>query len=220
MNMQPVTRLTIIVESIFGLLAIALAGFFGFFDTTQENFRQVSTTWTEVISTSLFCCVPMLSLLWMLERLNFWPLGQMSKLIDTRIAPLFAKCQWWEFVIIAVCAGVGEELAFRWCLQGGLQATTSISSLGAIMVSGALFALCHSLSAQYFWFSFFISVYLGICMNVSGSVIGPITAHAMYDYFALLIIRQRFLSLPAETRKQIYAALEQTKASASLSEPK
>lgn len=218
--MQPITRLTLIVESILGLLAILIAGLFGFFDTNQESFRDSGITWVEVASASMFFCVPLLMVLWILEKLDFWPLGQLREILDTRIGPMFAKCQWWELLLVAIAAGVGEELLFRWCLQGGMQTTSSLGAFNAILISSILFGLCHSLSTQYFWFSFGISVYLGVAMNMSGTVIAPAAAHFLYDFFALLIIRKRFMDLPIEVREQFDQLLEDEETSASFSDPK
>ena len=167
-----------------------------------------------------FFCVPLLATLWVLDRLDFWPMGQLKNILDTRVAPLFSKCRWWELLLIAVFAGLGEELLFRWCLQGGLQTTASLDAFNAIIVCSVLFGLCHSLSTQYFWFSFCISIYLGVAMNASGSVIVPAFAHCLYDFFALLIIRQRYMELPSDFRDQIAQALNSDQASASLSDPK
>ena len=82
---------------------------------------------------------------------------------------------------ISVCAGLGEEIFFRGLLQ---------STLGTIP-SALVFGVLHALTFFYFLFATAIGLYFSFLLAMSGNLLVPIVAHAVYDLFALYLLRQK-----------------------------
>ena len=98
------------------------------------------------------------------------------------LKPLFAEIGMREVVVIAVAAGIGEELLFRGALQ------PEIGLIPASLVFGAL----HTGGRGTFAFGCWVAVMgaaLGGLAVVTGGLLAPIVAHALYDAAALAYIR-------------------------------
>jgi membrane protease YdiL (CAAX protease family) len=104
------------------------------------------------------------------------------ELIESSFLITFIRnAPWWQFLIVSLAAGFGEELLFRFFLQ---------EKLGLIL-SSLVFGLCHALSLSYFLIATLMGAYLGWLYEWSGQVIlVPILAHGAYDFFALIMYRR------------------------------
>lgn len=90
-----------------------------------------------------------------------------------------------QILLISLGAGISEEILFRGALQGWL---TEAAGLGvALIVPSILFGLVHGSSAAYVVITGVIGLYLAIVMAWSGNLVVPMTAHAVYDIFALFL---------------------------------
>ena len=91
---------------------------------------------------------------------------------------------------IALLAGIGEELAFRGLLQGGLAHLIGgpTGMLVGLTAAAILFALLHWLSATYALLAGLIGLYLGWLLIVSGNLLLPMTAHTVYDFVMLVYL--------------------------------
>ena len=122
-----------------------------------------------------------------------WPLGPFARLIEhTRyFAQTFlAPCGIIGLGIIAIGAGVGEELLTR-----GLIHTFALRHLDpilALVITGVVFGLMHPISPAYVAVAGVIGIYLGIVWQYSGpDLVAPVAAHALYDFVALLVLCRR-----------------------------
>lgn len=87
---------------------------------------------------------------------------------------------WWlGVVVLAIAAGVGEELLFRGFLQGSLEHALG-ATLG-LLAAGFVFGLVHAITPAYAVIATLMGLYLGIAWRVSGNLVVPITIHAAYD---------------------------------------
>jgi membrane protease YdiL (CAAX protease family) len=95
-----------------------------------------------------------------------------------------------QLFILALLAGLGEELLFRGLLQTGLAhlLPARFALLGSLLIASLLFGACHYLSHTYFVLATLAGLYFGLLMIVSGSIIPPIIAHALYDFIALVYL--------------------------------
>ncbi|WP_254506757.1 CPBP family intramembrane glutamic endopeptidase [Anatilimnocola floriformis] len=93
----------------------------------------------------------------------------------------------WQLLIVALAAGIGEEVLFRGLIQAGLAALlpNSFALVGSLLIASVLFGLCHYLSNTYFALATLAGAYFGLLMLVSGSLLPAIIAHALYDFIAL-----------------------------------
>jgi uncharacterized protein len=107
-------------------------------------------------------------------------------LVEERIAPVFAGCRPAELALIAAMAGLGEELLFRGVLQPAL-AEHILPWLAAVVV-GLSFGAVHWITPTYAALAGIVGTYLGILALVSGNLLAPIVAHALYDLVALLLL--------------------------------
>lgn len=93
----------------------------------------------------------------------------------------------WQLFVIALAAGIGEEVLFRGLLQAGLAQLLpdSFALVGSLLIASVVFGLCHYLSHTYFALATLAGVYFGLVMLLSGSLLPAIIAHALYDFIAL-----------------------------------
>jgi membrane protease YdiL (CAAX protease family) len=92
-----------------------------------------------------------------------------------------------EIALIAILAGLGEELLFRPIIQGGLAQCFS-SPYGTIIglsLASVVFAMLHMLTPTYALLAGLIGLYLGAIWLWTGNLLVPITAHALYDFLAI-----------------------------------
>ena len=99
-----------------------------------------------------------------------------------RLAPLarpLMQARWYDLLVVACCAGVGEELFFRGLLQ---------SAIG-ILPAALVFGLFHALTISYFLFATAMGLYFSLLYISSGNLVVAILAHIVYDIFALYLLR-------------------------------
>lgn len=172
------------------LVALVLAAF-GWFDPAQPLTRL---SWEQQLLPGLIWgslgVLPLLVLLCGVEQLRFWPFDVLSQVTETHIRPLFAGTALHELLLVSLLAGLGEELLFRWAIQGGLAAwfDSAPGQALAVLIAAVLFGLCHFLNSAYALVTFVIGLYFGGLMWWSGTWIAPALAHAAYDFLALVYL--------------------------------
>ncbi len=167
-------------EAGLGVLAVGLAGAFGISLVDQLIVTPRTTTW------GIAGAVPMLVVMAILAAIP-WPPSQ-AILVRVRdlVTPLFRESTVLQLGVVALAAGVGEELLFRGVMQ---TATTRVTgAAAAIVLTSLVFGLAHAITPLYAMLAAFISAYLGWMMVATGSLVPPIVAHAIYDWIALVYI--------------------------------
>lgn len=115
-------------------------------------------------------------------RGNRWPGDSLRHVCRVIVRPLFEHVTAWQIVVVSVLAGTAEELLFRGVLQPlvGLPAASVI--FGAVHVGGRSFlgygAWAACIGASFGWL-----------MVMTGGLLAPIVAHAVYDALALAYVR-------------------------------
>ncbi len=188
-----VLKLGLIVEG--GMLGLALVlGWFGFHDQRQPLNQLDWEFGTRAIVWGLVATLPMLLFL---VTFHFWRpafFEPMRAFVETKIKPMFQRSTLFDFLVISLLAGLGEEMLFRWCLQGGITSVleTRIGLTAAVVVglvaASVIFGICHWVNSAYGMTTIVIGAYLGAVMIWSGSWIVPAVAHALYDFVALIYI--------------------------------
>lgn len=132
-----------------------------------------------------------------------WPVGPFAdirRVTDEMLVPLFRRWTVAEMAIIALLAGLGEEMLFRGFLQAALVRWTAsnAASVGwhgsalpawiAIVVVAIVFGMAHAVNLGYALLAGAIGLYLGWLWMLTDSLTVPITIHAVYDFLALLYL--------------------------------
>lgn len=96
------------------------------------------------------------------------------------LGPMLRGLGGWGILLVALAAGIGEEILFRGALQ----------PLLGLVLAGIIFGVLHALTPGYFVFATVFGLYLGWLYEVSGDLTVPILAHAVYDVFAFYLLRR------------------------------
>jgi hypothetical protein len=166
-----------------GVLAIALALVFGLRPWAAMGWDG----WT--LPLALAATLPMLALLPLVQRSKADWAARLRRLVEDNIVPLFAGLRGWAVALIALSAGIGEELLFRGVIQDGLAGAAG--PVIALAVASLLFGLAHAVTPAYFVLATLMGVYLGGVYLATGNLLVVILAHFLYDWVALTWLLSR-----------------------------
>jgi membrane protease YdiL (CAAX protease family) len=127
----------------------------------------------------------LLGLRWTL-RTRWPPLARLVRLTEARLAPIFARSGAADLALVAALAGLGEEALFRGAIQTALAGHLPVWA--AVAVTAVVFGLAHFLSPAYAVLATIIGAYLGWLFVLSGNLLAPVVAHALYDLVALTVL--------------------------------
>jgi uncharacterized protein len=127
--------------------------------------------------------LPLFALLaWVL--ISSWePLARIRRFLEVTLKDAFANWSWAQIGVMAILAGVAEELFFRGVLQTQLEQW--IGRPGALLLASAIFGLFHSVTKTYAILVTGVGIYLGWLWIWSENLLVPVVAHALYDFVAL-----------------------------------
>jgi uncharacterized protein len=137
----------------------------------------------------LGAALPMLTLLHWCLRTSWQPMRGLVALVEERLGPYLANASPGGIVLLAILAGLGEELLFRGVIQVWL--AERFPAWLAVAGASVLFGVGHWLSSAYAALATLIGAYLGLVFLLSGNLLAPIVAHAGYDVVALYVLARR-----------------------------
>ncbi len=150
----------------------------------------------------LAATLPPLLLFWLCLKCPLGPFQEITRIVDEVIAPLFRDCRLVQLAVIAALAGLGEEMLFRGVIQAAVAAEIAGPHgpwLG-LLAAAMLFGLLHPVTPTYALLAGLIGGYLGWLWLLTGNLLAPVTAHAMYDFLVLLyFVKWRRSRLPGVT---------------------
>ena len=111
-----------------------------------------------------------------------WPGSALRHVCRVIVRPLFEHVRVWHIIVISVLAGLGEELLFRGVLQPIIGLPLASLVFGAVHVGGRGFI-------GYGIWAACIGALFGWLTLVTGGLLAPIVAHAVYDALALAYVR-------------------------------
>ena len=143
--------------------------------------------------------VPLLLLLLLCLWVPWRPFRDVLRVTDEVLRPMFRECNLIEMGVISILAGLGEEMLFRGVLQATLAEAAAKTLDGgplagqigdwlAAVVVAAFFGLMHAVNRSYALLAGLIGLYLGGLWIWTGNLAVPITAHALYDFLALVYV--------------------------------
>ena len=134
--------------------------------------------------------LPPLALLWLCLKCPLRPVKDLVRVVDELLVPLFRGCGVFELAVISALAGLGEEMLFRGVIQQGV--AEWFSGQGGVWiglaVAAILFGLAHHITTTYALLAGLIGLYLGAVWLITDNLLVPITAHALYDFLALVYL--------------------------------
>jgi uncharacterized protein len=134
----------------------------------------------------LVATLPMLIGLLAMRRIERGPLGRLNAVVDQLLVPMFARSSIIQLALISIVAGIGEELLFRGVLQVVLIGWLGLT-VGLILAS-VVFGLLHAVTPTYAVLATIIGIYFGWFAWTTSNLLGPIVAHALYDFLALVYL--------------------------------
>jgi len=129
---------------------------------------------------------------------NFF--GEYKAFCQDEFIPLLAGSSWADMALIAISAGVGEEMLFRGVLQSSLG--TWFGSGWGLSVASVLFGLLHPISLPYVFLMVLVGFYFGGTYLLTGNLLTVMVTHAVYD-FALMTYLLKFTTYQGERRDVI-----------------
>lgn len=142
--------------------------------------------------------LPMLGFFALTYHLPLPALRRIREFLIDVLGPLLVLCRWYDLVLLAILAGVSEEILFRGVLQpwlGAILNRTGLfgeSLLTGIVASNILFGLAHLITPLYGLLAMLMGCYLAAVqqMTPDQNLLAPIVTHAVYDWIVFLIIRR------------------------------
>ena len=118
------------------------------------------------------------------------PIRKLVGLVIEQIGPLLAPLSRMELALLAVVAGLSEEILFRGVIQVAL--TAWLSPEWGLLITALLFGLVHFASPTYALFAGVMGVYLGLLFLTQGNLLTPVVTHSLYDLVALIAVARRY----------------------------
>jgi membrane protease YdiL (CAAX protease family) len=176
--------MAVVVEGGLAVVAVTLAWLFRV--SLREQFPALGAPLVAAVARGLLATLAMLLIFWLLVNSNLPQLRRLREQVQWLVNEMFPAATAAEFAMIATLAGVGEELLFRGVLQTKLAEWTT-PTLGLLLAS-LLFGLAHALSKLYFAFAVAVGAFLGWLALEYNDLVGPMVAHGLYDFLALLYL--------------------------------
>ena len=150
----------------------------------------------------LLATIPMLLVLAASFLSSSKGIRQIREFLRDAIGPFLDQCRLIDLLLLALLAGVCEEILFRGLLYQWIRGWNQGI---AIFFTNVLFGIAHAITPMYAILAGIIGLYLTALMSVGDSpnLLVPITAHTAYDFVAFLIVlwdyrRHKRINTPAE----------------------
>jgi len=201
-NADQTTPIALAFEGGLGVAAIAIgwlvgqSPFIGVNLDDEHAHAQVLAIGWGLVATG-----PLLVVLFLCDRFPIGPLRGVREMTAQIVSRMFGGATASQLLLVALTAGLGEELLFRGLVQSGLMrlfGESAGAAVAAIAAASILFGLCHWLNATYAVLAMLAGAYFGLVLLLTGNILAPITAHAAYDFLALVYLIHPGGLLPSE----------------------
>jgi membrane protease YdiL (CAAX protease family) len=178
--------LTVVLEGGLAVVALALGWLTGIDPLNHFTINWPALTWA-IVGT-----IPLILFFIIFYHFPVGPLGPIKKFLIRTLGPYLNTCHWYDLLLIALLAGVCEELFFRGFLQPWIE--SSGGAMAGLLGSNLVFALAHFITQTYALLTGLMGVYLGLLLDASGqrNLLIPILAHTIYDFLAFVIVTRTF----------------------------
>jgi uncharacterized protein len=136
--------------------------------------------------------LPLIGFYLVATRLKLRPFVRIHDLLLNTLGLPLSRCHWHELVLLALLAGVCEELLFRGVLQPWFaRLGEPVGWIGASL----LFGVAHAVTPTYLLLATGIGAYLSGVQELGGRTAAPALTHALYDWFAFVQIAREYRRL-------------------------
>jgi len=136
----------------------------------------------------LFGTLPLFIIFLAMQQMPFSSVKQIRQILLDTLGPSLHRYNWADLLVLAVIAGVSEEILFRGLIQPWMENAWGMTA--GLIVSNILFGLVHAITPLYAVLATSVGIYLGLFLDFGGerNLITPIVIHAVYDFLAFLVI--------------------------------
>lgn len=166
-----------------GLLVLAFGGGW----LTEVNPTAMLTLRGDDALLGLLASIPMLLMLTICMLSRSSGMAQIRSFLRDSAGVYLVRCSWADLFLLAVLAGVCEEIFFRGFLYAWISHWNPVL---AVMMSNLLFALAHAVTPLYALLAGFLGLYLTALVSVDATpnLLIPVIAHALYDLIAFAVV--------------------------------
>jgi uncharacterized protein len=184
------TRLALMFEGGLGVAAVAIGWLVGQWPLVGLENGQQASNHIAAVGWGLVATGPLLVALLVVELLPFASLRRLSAMASEVILRMFGGASVLQLALVAIAAGCGEELLFRGLIQTGLSRLLGggAGPVLALVSASVLFGVCHWLNTTYAVLAMLAGAYFGLLLLATGNILTPLTAHAAYDFVAMLYL--------------------------------
>ena len=154
--------------------------------------------------------LPMLLLCFFTYRSRQRGLRRIREFLVGTIGPILVQCCWYDLIMLALLAGLSEEILFRGILQPWLFdqlvefrwfPQPEWLSIGLVNL---IFGMAHLVTPMYGVLAWFIGCYLSFVQQFSPNqnLLSPIVTHAFYDWIMFYVIIRSTKNLPGREPDQ------------------
>jgi uncharacterized protein len=174
-------------------LGVALVWAFAF---REPVFSRVY--WNKAdFAAGLVAVIPLFLFLAWLMKSRLETVVQHRKLVHSLFRPLIGEWSILQLAALSLCAGIAEEIFFRGAIQADLAGRIGFKL--ALVLSSIAFGAAHPVTWTYSIIATLMGAYLGGLFIWTGNLLGPIVAHAVYDFGALVYLQRADTNSPADS---------------------
>jgi len=137
--------------------------------------------------------LPLVLLFFALEYLPQKSVVAIKDLLLRTLAPSLQQRHWTDLLVLALIAGVSEELLFRGVLQPMLTGWWGFTA--GLTISNIIFGLAHAVTPLYAVLVTVVGIYLSLSMDMGdgdSNLLIPIVIHSLYDFFAFIMLMRLY----------------------------
>ena len=117
------------------------------------------------------------------------PCVEIRLALEQTLGRIFRRFSILQLAVVSLLAGVCEEVLFRSVVQSGIAET--LGRGWGLLISAGLFGLAHWITPFYALATTAAGLYLGTLWLLTGNLLTPLLAHALYDFLALVYFLRR-----------------------------
>ena len=167
-------------EASLGILGWALALLAGIPLASRLSYSLTIFGW------GLIETLPLTLLLWLATKSRWEVSRKLIRTLRRTLGNLFSSIGLPGIIALSAAAGIGEEVLFRGFLQPFLGKYVPVWA--SVALAGIAFGAVHWISAAYAATAAVVGIYLGALAEIHGTIVVPITVHAVYDVVAIWFV--------------------------------